>query len=324
MSDVMLEISDLAVSARSRDGDVEIVHGIDLSVRRGETVAVVGESGSGKSVSMLAVMRLLTGSLAISRGSVVFDGVDLTALDDDHIRAMRGRELAMVYQDPMTSLNPLMRVGDQVAEAMRSHGMSKTAARERTHELLAEVGIADPARSAKAYPHEFSGGMRQRVIIAMALALRPRLLIADEPTTALDVTIQQQILALVTGLQRDLGMTTIWVTHDLGVVARLVDRVVVMYAGHIVEDAPTRQLFAKPQHPYTHALLASLPNPADDSRPPLRQLTGRPPLPSERVEGCPFRPRCAQARDACAVRPVLEPRGEGAAACWVPAGEWRH
>jgi oligopeptide/dipeptide ABC transporter ATP-binding protein len=205
---------------------------------------------------------------------------------------------------------------------MRVHVVDAGTARTRTLELFARVGIPDPARTVRAYPHEFSGGMRQRVVIAMALALRPTLLIADEPTTALDVTIQQQILGLVAELQRELGMTTVWVTHDLGVVARLVERVVVMYGGHVVEDAPVREIFAAPQHPYTARLLASLPNPADDTRPPLAQIPGRPPLPAEHGQGCPFRPRCRQARDVCAERPPLLDRGAGRAACWVPVQEW--
>jgi oligopeptide/dipeptide ABC transporter ATP-binding protein len=261
----------------------------------------------------------------------------LTGLAERDMRSIRGRDLAMIYQDPMTSLNPLMRVGAQVVEAMTAHGVAKAAARTRMLDLLAQVGIPDPHRTARAYPHEFSGGMRQRVMIACALAMRPRLLIADEPTTALDVTIQQQILALVDELRRELGMTTIWVTHDLGVVARLVDRVVVMYAGHVVEDAPVRQAFAAPQHPYTASLIAALPDPTDDDRPPLAQIPGRPPLSTDDVAGCPFQPRCAQARDICATRPLLLPRTvvSGAArapvatqvasqvACHVPPAEWR-
>ena len=317
----VLEVRDLAVAAGHRR-PVEIVHGIDLTVHRGETVGVVGESGSGKSVTMLALMRLLRDPLRITRGRVQFEGRDLTTLREPEMRSLRGREIAMVYQDPMTSLNPYHRVGDQVTEAMRVHGVDAQAAATRCLSLFARVGIPDPERTARSYPHEFSGGMRQRVVIAMALALRPALLIADEPTTALDVTIQQQILSLVAELQREMAMTTIWVTHDLGVVARLVERVVVMYGGHIVEDAPVRQIFTAPQHPYTARLLASLPNPADDTRPPLAQIPGRPPLPTEHVQGCAFRPRCPQARDVCVEAPPLRERGAGRAACWVRVDEW--
>ena len=319
----LLELVDLRVSARTGRTDLEIVHGIDLAVPAGQTVAVVGESGSGKSLTMLAVMGLLAEPLHVSGGAVRLGGRELTGLPERDLRAIRGNDLAMIYQDPMTSLNPLMRVGDQVIEAMTAHGVAKPKARQRMLDLLARVGIPDPVRTAKAYPHEFSGGMRQRIMIACALAMRPRLLIADEPTTALDVTIQQQILALVDELRQEFGMTTIWVTHDLGVVARLVDRVVVMYAGTVVEDAPVRQAFAAPQHPYTHALLAALPDPTDDERPPLAQIPGRPPGSTEQVEGCAFRPRCAQAVEACTTRPALQPRLDGRAACWVPPQEWR-
>ncbi len=315
----LLELSDLRVSAGAR----EIVHGVDLSVPAGQTVAVVGESGSGKSLTMLALMGLLTRPLRVSGGEVRLSGRALTGLSERDLRAIRGRDLAMIYQDPMTSLNPLMRVGAQVVEAMTAHGVSKAAARTRMLDLLAQVGIPDPLRTARAYPHEFSGGMRQRVMIACALAMRPRLLIADEPTTALDVTIQQQILALVDELRQELGMTAIWVTHDLGVVARLVDRVVVMYAGHVVEDAPVHQTFAASQHPYTSSLIAALPDPTNDDRPPLAQIPGRPPLSTEDIKGCPFQPRCTQARDICATRPLLLPRGTGAVACHVPPTEWR-
>lgn len=319
----LLEVEDLAVAARSRQGDLEIVHGVGLQLGPGETVGLVGETGSGKSLTMLALMRLLSPPLGITRGRVTFDGRELTALPERGMRELRGSQMAMIYQDPMTSLNPLMRIGAQVAEAMTAHGVAKSEAQRRSLELLARVEIPDPERTARSYPHEFSGGMRQRAVIAMALAMRPKLLIADEPTTALDVTIQQQILALVNELRRELGMATIWVTHDLGVVARLVDRVVVMYAGHVVEDAPVDQLFHAPQHPYTRSLLAALPNPADDTRPALVQIPGRPPLPTDVVEGCPFRQRCDQAREACRVRPTLERRAAGRVACWVPVEEWR-
>jgi oligopeptide/dipeptide ABC transporter ATP-binding protein len=319
----LLEVEGLEVVVRRRDGDLPIVRGIGLRVGPGEAVGVVGESGSGKSVSMLAVMRLLAPPLVIARGSIRFEGTDLVTLPESRMRRLRGERLAMVYQDPVTSLNPLMRIGDQVAEAMTAHGVRERDAKGRALELLARVELPDPARAAHAYPHELSGGMRQRAVIAMALAMSPRLLIADEPTTALDVTIQRQILAVVNGLRRDLHMATIWVTHDLGVVAQLVERVVVMYGGFIIEEAPVDRLFHAPQHPYTRSLLAALPDPQDDTRPPLAQIPGRPPLPSESVEGCPFRPRCPEAREVCAVRPPLEVRGEGRVACWVPPAEWR-
>jgi len=319
----LLEAEDLAVAARSPGGDLEIIHGVSLQVAPGETLGLVGETGSGKSVTMLALMRLLPPSLAITRGRVTFDGHDLTRLPERAMRELRGKRLAMIYQDPATSLNPLMRIGDQVSEAMTAHGLPKADAERRTLALLARVEMPEPARTARAYPHEFSGGMRQRAMIAMALAMRPKLLIADEPTTALDVTIQQQILVLVNELRRELSMATIWVTHDLGIVARLVDRVLVMYAGHLVEDAPVDQLFHAPQHPYTRSLLRALPNPADDARPALVQIPGRPPLPTETIEGCPFRPRCIEAREECRVRPILQSRLAGRVACWVPPEEWR-
>jgi oligopeptide/dipeptide ABC transporter ATP-binding protein len=318
----LLQVEDLTVAVRSRGGDLEIIHGVDLGLEPGETVAIVGESGSGKSVTMLALMGLLSPPLAITRGRVMFDGHDLTALPERALREIRGSRMAMVYQDPMTSLNPLMRIGDQVAEAMTAHGVGRNEARRRTLELLARVEMPDPERTARAYPHEFSGGMRQRAVIATALAMRPRLLIADEPTTALDVTIQRQILAVVNELRQELQMATIWVTHDLGVVAQLVDRVVVMYGGYVVEEAPVDQLFHAPQHPYTRSLLASLPNPADAERSPLAQIPGRPPSPTDQIQGCPFSPRCPQAREICVQRPALEPRLAGRVACWVPVDEW--
>lgn len=331
--DYLLEVEDMRVAvepprsrskrARAKHPNLEIVHGIDLKVRRGETIGFVGESGSGKSVTMLAILRLLGDQLRMVGGRVQFRGTDLASLAESEIRQLRGRDIGMVYQDPMTSLNPLMRVGNQVREVMLVHGIQRDEADRRTLELFARVGIPDPARTTRCYPHEFSGGMRQRVVIAMALALKPALLLADEPTTALDVTIQQQILALIAELKEELGMTTIWVTHDLGVVARLVERVVVMYGGNIVEDAPVRQLFATPQHPYTQRLLASLPNPRDDERPLLAQIPGRPPLPGENVTGCSFRSRCLQAKDVCQMEPPLTARGAGRVACWVPPEEWR-
>jgi oligopeptide/dipeptide ABC transporter ATP-binding protein len=323
VSTPLLEIEDMVVTLHARGGDQDIVHGVDLTVAAGETIGVVGESGSGKTLTMLSVMRLLSPPLEMTQGSIRLEGVEISSISEPAMRELRGRRLAMVYQDPMTSLNPLMRIGDQVAESMTAHGVSRGEATRRSLETLARVELPDPKRTARAYPHELSGGMRQRALIATALAMDPTLLIADEPTTALDVTIQRQILALVKHLSSEFQMTTVWVTHDLGVIARLVDRVVVMYGGYLVEDAPVDQVFHAPQHPYTRRLLQSLPNPADDSRPPLAQIPGRPPLPSEIVEGCPFRPRCVEARDVCLTRPELEQRLDGRVACWVPVEDWQ-
>lgn len=322
MKEPMLQVRDLRVSLGAGTRQVDLVRGVDLTINAGETVAVVGESGSGKSLTMLSVMGLLSPPLRRSSGEIILDGKVLSAQRESQMRQVRGRDMAMVYQDPMTSLNPYLRIGDQISEAMTVHGVGRAQAAQRTLELLSQVGIPDPERTARSYPHEFSGGMRQRAVIAMALAMKPRMLIADEPTTALDVTIQQQILALVDNLRRELGMTTIWVTHDLGVVARLVDRVIVMYAGSIVEDAPVKQLFRRPQHPYTANLLASLPNPADSLRLPLAQIPGRPPLPQALPAGCAYLPRCAQAQDICLTRPKLQPRADGLAACWIPPNQW--
>jgi oligopeptide/dipeptide ABC transporter ATP-binding protein len=325
VSAALLSVRDLEVGAERRRGAQPIVRHVSFDVAPGEAVGIVGETGSGKTLSMLAVMGLLPPAVRRTGGEIEFAGRDLTRLGGRELRRLRGRELAMVYQDPATSLNPLMTVGDQIAEALVAHDVSRSEVPRRVHEALAQVGIPDPARNARAYPHQFSGGMRQRAMIATALVLSPRLLIADEPTTALDVTIQQQILALVRRLQDESGMAIVWITHDLGVVARLVDRVVVMYAGHVVEHAPARALFRRPEHPYTAGLLASLPDPTDASRAPLAQIPGAPPDPARVPSGCPFRDRCRQAIDRCAEeRPALTPRGNGgAAACWVPPEEWR-
>jgi oligopeptide/dipeptide ABC transporter ATP-binding protein len=325
VTDTLLSVRDLEVGVDRRRGIQPIIRQVSFEVAAGEAVGIVGETGSGKTLTMLAVMRLLPQQVRLTGGEIRFDGRELTRLGGRELRRLRGRELAMIYQDPATSLNPLMTVGDQIAEAMTAHGVPRGQARARVREALEQVGIPDPDRTRRSYPHQFSGGMRQRVMIAAALVLSPKLLIADEPTTALDVTIQQQILALVRRLQDETGMAMVWITHDLGVVARLVERVVVMYAGHVVEEAPTRRLFRRPEHPYTAGLLASLPDANDPGRPPLAQIPGAPPDPASLPSGCPFSDRCPQAIDRCTrERPPLTARGDGtAAACWVPPEEWR-
>ncbi|MEQ7010873.1 ABC transporter ATP-binding protein [Actinopolymorpha sp. B17G11] len=322
--EAVLAVRDLRASVSSGAGrEVPIVRGVSFDVRAGETVALVGESGSGKSFTALALMGLLPDGARITCGSVRLGGRDLLGLDARARRASRGADIAMIYQDPMTSLNPLMRVGDQVVEGLEAHGTRGSAARRRTLDALAEVSLPDPERLARSYPHQLSGGQRQRVMIAMAVALRPRVLIADEPTTALDVTIQQQILTLVDSLARRTGLAVIWITHDLGVVARIARRVLVMYAGRLVESGPSRALFRTPQHPYTTGLLRSLPPMRGDERPPLPQVGGAPPDIAALPAGCAFHPRCPQRIDQCVrEEPVLEQRGTNLAACWVPRGRW--
>ncbi|MCU1494119.1 MAG: transporter ATP-binding protein [Acidimicrobiaceae bacterium] len=324
MSAAELSIRGLRVGIAHRHGVDEIVRGVDLEVASGEKLGVVGESGSGKTLTMLSVLQLLPSPLAVLGGQVLLDGEDLMHADERRLRAVRGGEVAMVYQDPMSSLNPLLRVGTQIVEALRAHGVPVEAARARTREVLGQVGLPQPERIESSFPHELSGGMLQRVMIAMALSTSPKVLIADEPTTALDVTIQQQILDLVSALQAETSMAVIWVTHDLGVVARLVDRVAVMYAGRVVEQAPTRKLFARPTHPYTAALLASLPGPEIGHRKPLHQIGGTPPDPAHLSPGCPFRARCPYAIGRCAVEePGLIDRGSGSvAACWREPELW--
>jgi oligopeptide/dipeptide ABC transporter ATP-binding protein len=323
VTDPVLSVRDLTVDLDVSGGPAPVVKRVSFDVAAGETVALVGESGCGKSMTMLSVMGLQPDVARITGGEVRYGGEDLVAAGEARRRQVRGAEIAMVYQDPMTSLNPLMRIGDQIIEVLTAHGRSKREGLERAVEVLGQVGIPRPERAVRAFPHEFSGGMRQRVVIAMALALRPKVLIADEPTTALDVTIQQQIITLVDRLQDETGMAVVWITHDLGVVARTADRVLVMYAGHLVEQAPTRALFARPQHPYTAGLIAAIPPVRGDDRPPLQQIPGAPPDPSAPPPGCPFHPRCPQAVDGCADQmPPSTVRGVSAAACWVPPEEW--
>jgi oligopeptide/dipeptide ABC transporter ATP-binding protein len=321
----LLDIRDLHIGIVRRHGSDEIVRGVNIAVAPGEKLGIVGESGSGKTLTMLAILRLLASPpLAVLQGQILLDGEDLAHVDDRRLREVRGGEIAMVYQDPMSSLNPLLHVGRQVEETLRAHGASPEVARERTREVLQQVGLADPERVRTSFPHQLSGGMIQRVMIAMALATSPRVLIADEPTTALDVTIQRQILELVTSLQADTGMAVLWVTHDLGVVASLVDTVAVMYAGRVVEKATTSQLFERPTHPYTKALLQSLPGMGSSHRSPLHQIGGTPPDPTRLGAGCPYRVRCPYAVAQCAeAEPELIDRGEGSfAACWKDPSEW--
>jgi oligopeptide/dipeptide ABC transporter ATP-binding protein len=320
----ILSIRDLRVGLRHGGEPHAIVRGVNLDVAAGEKVGIVGESGSGKSLTMLSVLQLLPSQLSVLGGTIGFAGEDLARVGPTRLRAVRGGEVAMVYQDPMTSLNPLLRVGRQIVETLQAHGVSDASARARTREVLGAVGLPDPRRVEDAFPHELSGGMLQRAMIAMALSTSPRVLIADEPTTALDVTIQQQILDLVRRLQAETGMAVVWVTHDLGVVAQLVDRVAVMYAGRIVEQASTRDIFARPTHPYTSALLGSLPQPSTVHRESLRQIGGTPPDPTRIGPGCPFRPRCTYAIEPCGQEePGLLERGPSQiAACWREPSTW--
>ncbi len=300
MAEPLLEVKDLKVSFRTEDGLVRAVDGISFSVDEGEVVGIVGESGSGKSVTMMSVMRLINDPNAIYQGEILFKGRNLMGVSQDAMREVRGEEIAMIFQDPMTSLNPVYTVGWQIEEQLNEHNdLNKGQARQRAIALLTQVGIPKPEQRIDDYPHQFSGGMRQRVMIALALSCNPDLLIADEPTTALDVTIQAQILELVKSLKREFGSAVVLITHDLGVVADIADRILVMYAGRIVEEGNKEQIFYDPQHPYTWGLLGSI---ARLDRPKARRLTaiaGQPPSLINRPQGCSFRPRCPQAFDRC-------------------------
>ncbi|MEI6663815.1 MAG: ABC transporter ATP-binding protein [Actinomycetes bacterium] len=317
----LLDVRNLKVSFRTDDGLVEAVDGISYSLEQGRTLGIVGESGSGKTVSGLTLLGLTGSRRTEISGEALFDGTDLLALDEQQLRKVRGQGIAMIFQDPLSSLHPFYRVGAQIIEAIRAHQkVSKSAARARAIELLGMVGIPDPAGRVDAFPHEFSGGMRQRAMIAMALSNEPRLLIADEPTTALDVTVQAQILELLDRLQQQLGMAMIIITHDLGVVAETADQVAVMYGGRIIEQAESRELFDNPQHPYTWGLLRSVPRIDGGSGERLRPIPGRPPSLIGLPEGCAFAPRCVLANDACLHgRPRLESAGPDShtAACVV-------
>lgn len=320
MTTTLLEVKNLETRFYTQDGVVQAVNGISYSLKEGETLGLVGESGCGKSVSVLSLMRLIPEPPGkITGGEVIFEGRDLLKMDQDEIRHVRGNKIAMIFQDPMTSLNPVLTIGRQVTEALELHmGMDKAQARKRAIELLDMVGIPNAAQRIDDYPHQFSGGMRQRVMIAMGLSCNPRILIADEPTTALDVTIQAQIVDLVKRLRDEIGMAVIWITHDLGVVAGLVGRVNVMYAGYIVESGPVKEIYARPRHPYTIGLLGSLPRLDESTRTRLRSIEGLPPDLISPPPGCPFAPRCTYATERCRQEnPVLEPVGLGhQAACW--------
>ena len=316
----LLDIRDLRVEFPTDEGRFAAVDGVSLSVAPGEFVGVVGESGSGKSVTALAAMRLIDPPARVS-GAIAFAGRDLLALPERAMRAVRGKDMAMIFQEPMSSLNPTFTAGEQIAEAVSLHeGASPREARARALDMMRQVGIPDPERRLDGYPHEMSGGMRQRVMIAMALACRPKLLIADEPTTALDVTIQAQILELLSDLRDRFGLAVLLITHDLGVVAEHVDRVVVMYAGRVVETAPTPGLFSAPMHPYTRGLLDSIPK-LDEEREFLPAIEGVVPMPGRMPPGCRFEPRCRLRRPECRrADPALSPRGPGrAAACILDA-----
>jgi len=320
----VLEIDGLRTYFESEDATVRAVDGISLTLERGETLGLVGESGCGKSVTALSVMRLLRQPPArIAAGSVRLEGRDLLALSEDAMRDVRGNEISMIFQEPMTSLNPVLTVGRQVAETFTVHqAVPWREALERAEEMLRVVRIPDPKRRLKEFPHQLSGGMRQRVMIAMALACRPKVLIADEPTTALDVTIQAQILHLMAELKEHVGASVLLITHDLGVVANTAQRVAVMYAGRKVEEAPVRELFRRPMHPYTVGLMGSIPRLKESAtasrRRRLQEIPGMVPALTEEIAGCAFAPRCPLATDRCrAERPPLEDKAEGhLAACW--------
>ncbi len=321
MSDDLLVLENVDVGFATDEGQVSAVSDVSLSVAEGEIFGLVGESGCGKTTLAMATMGLLPRTATVS-GSVRFQGRELVGLGDEELRRLRGDRISMVFQDPMTSLNPVLTIGQQLEEPLMLHvGMNRQQARDRSAELLALVGIPKAKERLGDYPHQFSGGMRQRVMIAMALSCSPQVLIADEPTTALDVTIQAQIIELVKRLRDDLGMAVIWITHDLGVIAGLADRVLVMYGGFIIEEAPVKELYANPRHPYTIGLIGSLPRVDEKQHTRLESIDGLPPILYEMPASCPFAPRCKWAIEHCwKENPALEPVGvdkEHRIACWV-------
>ncbi len=309
----LLRVEDLSIAFGEAPDDVRVVESVTFDVARGETLAIVGESGSGKSVTALSILGLLGHGGSIVDGSICFGGVDLHTLDEAAVRRIRGNEISMIFQEPMTSLNPALTIGKQVAEPIRIHrGVSWKEALEEAAQLLERVSIPDPRQRLKDYPHQFSGGMRQRVMIAMALACSPALIIADEPTTALDVTVQAQVLNLLKTLTREMNSALVLITHDLGVVAQYADKVAVMYAGGIVETATAQELYRNPKHPYTLGLMASIPGASVNPRSRLKAIDGSPPDVANLPDGCPFAPRCQFAHEGCtAFRPPLRAVGGG-------------
>jgi peptide/nickel transport system ATP-binding protein len=315
----MLAVSDLKISFRTEDGIVPAVEGVSFDLAQGEVLGVVGESGSGKTLSFSAVMGLIADPNAIIEGSIRYRGRELLGLPRRDMRKLRGREIAMIFQDPMTALTPVYTIGSQIAEQIMAHErIARRGALSRAAELLAEVNIPNPGEALHRYPHQLSGGMRQRAVIAMALSCNPTLLIADEPTTALDVTVQAQILDLMRRLRRDHGSAIVFITHDMGVIAEIADRVMVMYAGRIVERAAKRDILSEPRHPYTRALLDSIPSLTGARSRRLKSIPGSPPSPFQIPAGCPFGPRCPSRFEKCVNRPPLD--GEGhQTACFLEA-----
>jgi peptide/nickel transport system ATP-binding protein len=321
----LLSVENLSVSLALPHGIMPVLRDLSFTVQRGETLCLVGESGCGKSITALALLRLLPKGIGrIAAGRILFEGTDLAALDEPAMRRIRGNRIAMIFQEPMTSLNPVLTIGRQIGEVLRLHqGLTRHEADQKTIRLLERVRIPDAPRRLGQYPHQLSGGMRQRVMIAMALACSPQVLIADEPTTALDVTIQAQILALLDEIRAETGAAVIMITHDLGVVAEVADRVVVLYAGRAVEQAGVGALFAHPRHPYTRGLMGSVPHMAlhrgGQQVARLQEIRGTVPSPFDMPPGCAFAPRCALADDACSVVPALQDSGGHAVACWHAA-----
>ncbi|MCO4053220.1 MAG: ABC transporter ATP-binding protein [Bosea sp.] len=321
MDKPLLSVRDLTVTFPTRAGPASAVDGVSFDLAAGEVLGIVGESGSGKSLTALSILRLIARPGRIAGGAIVFEGRDLLAESESAMARLRGASISMIFQEPMSSLNPVFPIGDQIMEPLRQHrGLDRRAARLAALELLDMVEIPDARRRLDEYPHQLSGGMRQRVMIAMALACRPKLLIADEPTTALDVTIQAQILDLLGGLQHELGMAVLLITHDLGVVAQFARRALVMYAGRVVESAPVRDLFRSPAHPYTRGLVASMPV-MDGPRTPLQAIAGSVPQAAAMPPGCRFAPRCAEAHPACAagIPPAIRLGAERNVACLLHA-----